>query len=92
MLQQHASLHDEHRHGHGEENATNLTHGFEIHAGDHHHALKYMTTHMNQGQVKDMVHRAKSGHGADFKVKHDGREGNYTLSYHDGRLKIHNAD
>ncbi len=87
----HTQTGDEHEHGHEDEKEKNLTHGFEIHAEDHHHALEYMATHMNAKQVEDMVDRAKKGHSADFMVKNEGREGNYKLSYHDGKLKIHDA-
>ena len=69
-----------------------LTHGFEIHAGDHKHALDYIGSHMNEQQVKDMVHRAESGHSAHFMVSGGGHEGNYKLEKQDGKLKIHRAD
>ena len=72
-----------------DEKEKDLTHGFEIHAGDHHNALKYITSHMNEQQLKDMVYVAKSGHGADFQVNHGGQHSNYKLVHEGGKLVIH---
>ena len=71
-----------------EENKGELTHGFNIHAGEHTHALDYMKDHMNQEQVKDMVTRAEGGHGAHFMVNHNGHQANYKLEHYDGKLII----
>ena len=71
-----------------DEKEKELTHGFEIDARDHKHALEHIEKHMNPEQLKGMVRLAKDGHGADFKA---GSNGDYKLEYHDGRLSIHNA-
>lgn len=75
-----------------DEKGENLVHGFDIHAGDHLHALSYMGSHMSAEQVKDMVHRAESGHSAHFMVTHsNGMQSNFKLEHHDGKLVIHEA-
>lgn len=75
-----------------DEKEENLTHGFNIHAGDHYHALAYIGSHMNAEQVKDMVDRAENGHSAHFMVTHsDGKQSNFKLEHHDGKLVIHEA-
>ncbi len=68
-----------------------LTHGFEIHAGTHTHALEYMKTRMDQRQVEDMVHTAKNGHSAEFQVNHNGKHMVYKLMNEGGTLRIHHA-
>ena len=73
-----------------DEKGENLVHGFNIHAGDHQHALSYMGSHMSQEQLKDMVHRAENGHSAHFMVTHsNGMQSNFKLEHHGGRLVIH---
>ena len=74
-----------------DEKVQNLTHGFNIHAGDHPHALDYIGSHMNEQQVKDMVKTAESGHSAHFMVTHDGHQQNFKLEHQDGKLVIHEA-
>lgn len=73
------------------EEKAELVHGFDIHAGDHTHALSYIGSHMSQEQLKDMVHRAESGHSAHFMVTHNGIQSNFKLEHHDGKLSIHSA-
>jgi hypothetical protein len=65
-----------------------LTHGFEINAREHKHALEHIEKHMSPEQVEGMVRLAKDGHSAHFKA---GNEGDYKLEYHDGKLSIHSA-
>ncbi len=66
-----------------------LTHGYEIHS-EHGHALDFMTRHMNENQVRQMVERAHTGHGADFMVTHDGKPmGNFKLERDGGKLVVH---
>ena len=74
-----------------DENKGDLIHGFNIDSGGHSLAASYMETHMNEQQVKEMVKRAESGHGADFLVEHNGQKSNFKLEHHDGRLEIHDA-
>ena len=70
----------------------NLTHEFDIHAGEHTQALEFMKNHMNSAQVADMVQRAKEGHGAHFMATHNGNKiGDYKLVLEDGHLRIHHA-
>ncbi|MDD5721156.1 MAG: hypothetical protein PHT16_01765 [Candidatus Pacebacteria bacterium] len=74
-----------------DEKGENLVHGFDIHAGDHQHALSYIESHMSPEQLKDMVHRAESGHSAHFMVTHNGVQSNFKLIHQDGKLVIHHA-
>ena len=74
-----------------EKKEENLTHGFKIDSGGHTHALSYMTDHMNEQQVREMVKRAESGHDADFLVDHNGQKSNFKLEHHDGKFKIYEA-
>ncbi|MEK7095601.1 MAG: hypothetical protein AAB917_03000 [Patescibacteria group bacterium] len=79
-----------------EEEEKELIHGFDIHAGEHTRALEYMIKNMNEKQVKDMVHIAKGGHGADFKVVMHGQENkghheDYKLVHEGGKLRISRA-
>jgi hypothetical protein len=70
----------------------NLTHGFNIHGGEHSHALSYMGSHMSEQQVKDMVKQAERGHSAHFMVTHgDGSKSNFKLEHHSGKFEIHRA-
>lgn len=66
-----------------------LTHGHEIHAGDHKHALSFMANHMNEKQVSEMVERVERGHSAHFEVTHGDHQGSYKLERSDGKIKIH---
>lgn len=65
-----------------------LTHGFNIKAGEHTHALSYIAEHMSERQLRDMAEHAERhhdegftfhAHGEDFKLKH----------HSDGSLSIH---
>jgi len=76
-----------------DEKERKLTHGFEIDAGDHHHALSYMENHMNKEQVKEMVHNARESgdHNSHFTAHVDGRDIEYKLEHHDGKLRINSV-
>lgn len=74
-----------------EEEGIELTHGHEIHAGDHRHALDFVAKHMSEAQVNEMVRTAKNGDGAHFMVSHGGEHKEYKLVHSDGKLKIHSV-